>query len=137
MEFCMKLFVAAFLLVVSSASYALDAVTTGELYQLRATVCISQKSTMEIWAVDTVAKANELFTAAQDCDNVDITFRVGRVLQSKMLDGQQYSLVEINHPTDSTKKLYWFTTMVVTASVKKPNTPPSTLIRKPQKLFQI
>ena len=117
-----------------AALVAQVAVVTGNVYAMSVSVCIDKKDAVAILDAEKDLghdHASKLFDALDKCDNVPTQFRVGPVVHTiTNADGKTYRVVEITAPSDEKQKLYWMTSMTITASVTKPGAK-SNEIQKP------
>lgn len=107
-----------------AALIAQMAAVTGNVYAMSVSVCIDKKDAIAILDAEKDLghdHAAKLFDALDKCDNVPTQFRVGPVVHTiTNKDGKVYRVVEITAPADDKQKLYWMTSMTITASVTKP-----------------
>lgn len=117
-----------------AALLAQMAVVTGDVYAMQISICLEKKDAVAILDAEKELgheHASKLFDVIDTCQNVPAQFRVGQVVHTiTNADGKTYRVVEIVSPTDDTQKLYWMTSMTVTAGVKKPGAK-SNEIQKP------
>ena len=121
------------------ADMSQHSVATGSVYQMQISACTKKEAAIEILKAEQISHehANKLFDALDECQNFPITFRVGKIVHSAKLESGKVALVvEVEAVKDATIKLYWMTSMTVTASVTKPGEKPSDEIKQPVTTIQ-
>ena len=105
------------------------AVVSGNIYAMQISLCIEKKDAIAILDAEKTLShdhASKLFDSLDGCVNVPAQFRVGPVQHTiTNADGKTYRVIEITDPADDAQKLYWMTSMRVTAGVRKPGARPN------------
>lgn len=94
-------------------------VNTDSVYQMRISVCLKKESAIEVIDAEKKSRedANKAFDKLADCDNIPISFRVGKVVHSIYARGVVSRVVEIEPVNNPEVKAYWLTTLQILPAI--------------------